>query len=548
MAEEKKEGEKPEEKSEKEKRVRAITKLYYSNPAILDTLVNFAKDRECVPRYFEGFGKRPDMIQYPSDVIGLVNKGATSLHCSEELWNDPLAINNEMDKEKFDEIRKGWDLLIDIDSPYLDFSTIAAKLLLDELEFYGIRNYGIKFSGSKGWHIIVGWKAFPEKFEGRETKEMFPEWPRAICAYLMEKIKYKFSKQTHNISDMSALEIRTNKKAEELTTIVCPQCGKPVEKDTWMTLKCEHCFNEIRQKKSAIARKRVLRCGNCLSIMNIQKEEEFYECKECKISNISKIGNDESKNVKYDREAVGDVADMDKSLHQEFTGGFDLVLVAPRHLFRMPYSMHEKTSLASIVITKEQLSKFVPRDANPLTARPINFYPENDPGEASKLLKYALEWKKKKDLEREEEDKKYYKNYSGENSDDSKNREYEEIDPKDIREEMYPESIKKILKGLRDGRKRGLFVLITFFRCLNYLPEEINNKIKEWNKTNPVPLKDGYVKSQIDWHLKQKRKILPPNYENEAFYKDLGVIDKKPEVKNPLVEMGRNIRKSKYGK
>jgi DNA-binding transcriptional ArsR family regulator len=110
---------------------------------------------------------------------------------------------------------------------------------------------------------------------------------------------------------------------------------------------------------------------------------------------------------------------------------------------------------------------------------------------------------------------------------------------------MFPESIKKLLKGLKDGRKRGLFILITFFRSLNYTPEEINNRIREWNKLNPVPLKEGYVKSQIDWHLKQKRKILPPNYENDAFYKDLGIIDKRPDAKNPLVELKRNMKKGR---
>ena len=52
----------------KEERIRAITKLYYSNPKVQETLVRFSQNREVVPRYFEGFGKRPDTIQYPSDI------------------------------------------------------------------------------------------------------------------------------------------------------------------------------------------------------------------------------------------------------------------------------------------------------------------------------------------------------------------------------------------------------------------------------------------------------------------------------------------------
>ena len=115
----------------------------------------------------------------------------------------------------------------------------------------------------------------------------------------------------------------------------------------------------------------------------------------------------------------------------------------------------------------------------------------------------------------------------------------------DVKEEMFPKPIKKLLKGLKDGKKRGLFVLITFLRSIGYSPEKINDIIKEWNKKNEPPLREGYIKTQIDWHIKQKRKILPPNYSNDAFYKDLGLLEGKVDVKNPLVEVLRAIRKVK---
>jgi hypothetical protein len=35
----------------------------------------------------------------------------------------------------------------------------------------------------------------------------------------------------------------------------------------------------------------------------------------------------------------------------------------------------------------------------------------------------------------------------------------------------------------------------------------------------------------------------PPNYENEAFYKDLGLLDEKPKTKNPIVDVLRNVGK-----
>src|SRR3989344_1163219 len=190
---EKETKDKPEEKSEKEKRIRAITKLYYSNPRVQEILLDFAKDREVVPRYYEGFGRRPDMLTYPSDVMGLVNKGATSFHASEELWGDPLKISSDMDSQELDKLRKSWDLLIDIDSPFLDFSKIAAKLLIEELERFGIKNYGIKFSGGKGFHIIVSGDAFPEEYRGKLMRGSFPEWPRAICTYIKSLASAEFN-------------------------------------------------------------------------------------------------------------------------------------------------------------------------------------------------------------------------------------------------------------------------------------------------------------------------------------------------------------------
>src|SRR3989338_2213852 len=163
------------EVSEKEKRIRNLTSLYYSRPEIQKAMYEFSKTREIAPRFFEGFGKRPDVLQYYSDIFSLSQKGATSFHCSEELWSDPLHIVTGMNEKQYNELRIGWDLLIDIDSKYIDYSKVCAKIIIKFLEFQGIKNIGIKFSGSKGFHIIVPWKAFPKIVFGQKTSEMFPE-------------------------------------------------------------------------------------------------------------------------------------------------------------------------------------------------------------------------------------------------------------------------------------------------------------------------------------------------------------------------------------
>lgn len=529
------------EVSEKEKRIRAITKLYYSNPRVLDALVKFSANREVVPRYFEGFGKRPDCVQYPSDIMGLVNKGATSFHASEEIWSDPLKIDSDMSPEQLNEIRTSWDLLIDVDSKYLDYSKIATELIVKTLEEYGIKNYGIKFSGSKGFHIIVSGKAFPKEYGGKLMKDSFPEWPRAICGLITRKIKPEFNKIV-GTADVEALQKSTKQSKEEILKGVCPSCGKNAQRGNIVKLQCPICGDSV-ERKDYVVTKRRLKCTNprCAGIFEVVSTTDRYYCESCKIDDLSitsRINEDAEGHVVYSsyaKEQESKSTEFDRGISESHSGGLDLVLVAPRHLFRMPYSLHEKTALASVVISKEEIRGFAPRDANPLNVKIKNYLPDNYEDEGRNLLIAALEWKKESDEREEKEVNAKYGSVSGEN--------YSPVNFEGVTEEMFPPAIKKLLKGVGDGKKRGLFILLTFLKTLQFSPEYINKKAREWNKLNEQPLKEGYIKAQIDWHLRQKKQILPPNYSNESFYKDIGLIDKMPEAKNPIVEVMRKMRK-----
>jgi len=143
------------EQSIREQRIRKITNLYYSKPEVQKAIFEFCRNRETIPRYFEGFGKRPDSFEYKGDIFELVKKGATSFHCSEEIWKDPMKINTEMNEEQANELRTGWDLLIDIDSKYLDYSKIMAELIIKMFKFHGIKNIGVKFSVSGDTPVLV---------------------------------------------------------------------------------------------------------------------------------------------------------------------------------------------------------------------------------------------------------------------------------------------------------------------------------------------------------------------------------------------------------
>lgn len=410
-----------------EQRIRKITSLYYSRQEIQKVIFEFSKNREICPRYFEGFGKRPDTFEYSGDIFELVKKGATSFHCSEELWKDPLKIKTGMNEKQLNELRCGWDFLIDIDSKYIDYSKIMAIEILKVLRFHGIKNVGIKFSGSKGFHLMIPWKAFPKEINGVKTSDKFPEWPRILIKYLIEQTKDKL------IEKISELE-RPNKYIKDYSA---------------------------------------------------------------------------------PKEVVP-----------------DLILVSPRHLFRMPYSLHEKTSLASVVLKPEEIENFDMKDANPikLSEKDLrNFFPNSKDEEASELLIQALDWYKETNKDEKKEE-----------------RSFNQIKLTNLSDAHFPPCIKNILKGISDGKKRALFVLINLFRSIGMDRDELEKRIYEWNKKNEVPLREGYVQSQILWSYRNKI-IMPPNC--KEFYLGIGVCE--PDnfcktIKNPTNYVVRkNLKSSK---
>ncbi len=415
---------KQESPSTNEERIRKITQLYYSRKDVQKALFSFSSNRETIPRYFESFGKRPDGFQYLGDVFELVKKGATSFHCSEEIWKDPLSISTGMTEKQLSEMRLGWDLLLDIDSKYLDYSKIMAELIIKVLQFHGIKNFGIKFSGSKGFHIIVPFKAFPKTIYDKKTSDMFPEWPRIITKYIMEMTKKELVEKITQLSTSNA--------------------------------------------------------GGTKYVKDFQASDAVVP---------------------------------------------DLILVSPRHLFRAPYSLHEKTALASVVLKPSSLSSFQPKDADPLKAEIREFMPDAKEGEASELLREALDWYKAQNPE-ETGAASVGKEFS---------KEYKPVVLKEISEKNFPPSIQKILAGIPgDGRKRALFILTNFLRAVGMERKDVEKMLYDWNKKNEIPLKEGYIKSQLIASYRGKP-VPPPNYDKD-YYRALGIIPTEEEkrYRNPV--------------
>lgn len=487
-----------------EDRIRKITQLYYSKPEVLQAMYDFCKKREISPRYFEGFGKRPDSFQYKNDIFELVKRGATSFHCSEEIWTDPLEISTDMNSAEYDKIRTGWDLLIDIDCKWFDYSKLAAKSIILVLKEQGVSGVGLKFSGSKGFHILVPWKAFPKEIAGKPTKNLFPDLPRDLVAYIRFAAEKKMRELLPSdfYSQFKNLNMKEGKQ--------CNNCGEIAGEIDFVTFYCPKCERE-EQKRLKKEDKRNFSCPECrvpFEILEL-KSRKIYICQNCNIDSER-----ESSNFSASRNQI----DLFELM------GLDLVLVSPRHLFRAPYSLHEKTSLSSIVIDFEELDSFEMKNADPMSVKIKNFMPDSVEGEAKELLIRALDWIKENKIQRGEDEEKISGKYAN----------FKPVELKNVEESQFPPCIKKLLEGIVDGKKRGLFALLHLFRSIGMDQEKMEKKIFEWNEKNKPPLKKGYVVSQLAWAYKRKP-LMPPNC--KEFYQGMGVCSPDnscSSIKNPL--------------
>ena len=408
---------------------------YYSRKDVQEQIMKIAANREMAVKFGDkGFGKRPDVLQFENDILELAKSGATSFHFSEEKWSNPLLLEAGMTKRQLDELRVGWDLIIDVDSKNFEFSRQAAFLIIEALKFHNLKKISVKFSGNHGFHIGIPFKAFPKKVNDVDVKLLFPEGPRVIASYLKYIIKDHLTAKLLENTSLDAIS-----------------------------------------KKIGIPKDRLVENGeiNPFALVDI-----------------------------------------------------DTILISNRHMFRVPFSLNEKSGLVSIPINPEDVLSFSRDSAKIENVKTDLGYMNDDDfeeGEAKNLITQAFDWNQKlpsQTSERVSETKK----------------EFETVKAM-ISKDLFPPCVKKGLEGLEDGRKRFLFILLNFLRNTGYEYEQIEKIVLEWNKKNPEPLRDNYINAQISWHKRQKGNILPPNCDNQQYYPGIRICQ--PDgfckfIKNPV--------------
>ena len=96
-----------------------------------------------------------------------------------------------------------------------------------------------------------------------------------------------------------------------------------------------------------------------------------------------------------------------------------------------------------------------------------------------------------------------------------------EVPEEAFSEDTFPPCIKLILDGMGDGKKRGLFCMINFFKSVGWSDDMVEDLVVKWNKKNPEPLREVIIKGQLN-HKKGKV-MMPPNCNRENYYRDLAV-------------------------
>ncbi|MFH1450436.1 MAG: DNA primase small subunit domain-containing protein [archaeon] len=215
----------------------------------------------------------------------------------------------------------------------------------------------------------------------------------------------------------------------------------------------------------------------------------------------------------------------------------DAAVAASRHMFRMPYSLHQKTWLASMVITREQLKNFTPEDAKPKNIRETFPFLKFDvpANEAIELLRSAIFWDSRREKAKPTGDLGEFK-----------------VPENAIPPAYFPPCISNILKGLEDGKKRSIFVLSTFLHNIGWKKSDIIQMALEWNKKNKPPIEENIIVAGINHQYTRKAPQMAPNCKNPGFYDDYNVCT--PDefcktIQNPVTyTLGKAKRAAKKGR
>lgn len=472
---------------------------WYKKPEVQQAILESARGKEIAVKYGDrGFGKRPELIAYPKDILELVQNGATSFHVSEEHWENTAMLSAGLSPKQLDALRSGWDLVLDIDCPLWEYSKLITQLTIKLLRRFKISSVSVKFSGNKGFHVGVPFAAFPPKFNGVPMRLLFPEAPRRIATYITSALSREILTLIWEKEEQE-IAAGLGKEKSNLFIYKCGVCGAkmPLPKPAEVEYICPHCATRLKVAGESTS---FMVCPKCKRIMEKVMVSSGSKCRGCGSTKPPIRGFDISQLLKI-----------------------DAVLLSSRHLYRSAYSLHESSGLVSLPFSPDEVLKFERGMAEPSKVKLSREFvfldaSKTKTGEALGLLieAYDSTATKSDDVEKQQ-------------------REFE-LPKTPVSSELFPPCINAILAGLEDGRKRALFILLNFLGNMGWDKEKVEKFVKEWNERNRPPLKPTILLTHLSNFRKAREVKLPPNCDNPGYYTDIRVCHPDnfcKRIKNP---------------
>jgi uncharacterized CHY-type Zn-finger protein len=304
--------------------------------------------------------------------------------------------------------------------------------------------------------------------------------------------------------NLKQLSSRLGMKEEDLVYEKCIKCNKlhSSKKDNHEIL-CDKCGESIKNSSF----EEFVKCSRCQSLINCSSLILNKQCTFCN-------------------------SPITKEVNLALVLGLDKILISPRHLYRMAYSLHEKSGLVSLPINPFKVLTFEKDMAKPESVKTkFRFLDDSSTKEAegAELIIKAFDFKPE------------VVSGQGEMGDGDDTKKQYVFDSEENQEkvplELFPPCIIHILDGVKDGKKRSLFILVNFLTSLGWGYSEIDDLLERWNKKNEDGLRETNIKGQIKYHMQNKKKVLPPNCSNTMYYADIGVCKPDPlcaKIKNPV--------------
>jgi DNA primase large subunit len=257
---------------------------YYSRKEVAEAICEAATKREIGVLMKGGrFGKRPDILQFPQDVIEMAKQGVVTFNVSEERWQNPLDLEPGMKALDLDNNRIGWDLILDIDCKQIEFSKITAQIIIEALKYYNVP-LGVKFSGGSGFHIGISWESIPKVINQKDSSILFPDVPRAVAEYIVSMVGEPLSKRLLEKFDMDHIQKRTGKTFDELV--------KNRKLDPWQIVGIDSVLISNRHLIRSVYS--LNEKTGLVSVPLLLEEVEEFDLKSAKMKNVN-VENDVSK-------------------------------------------------------------------------------------------------------------------------------------------------------------------------------------------------------------------------------------------------------------